>query len=74
MSSKNRDPQTRVGIDTGGTFTDIVLADGGGDIHRRKLLDFGCHQRRGGRVDMDGVDVSAVNLAHGFPQALRVFA
>ena len=37
MPSKSNDQQTRVGIDTGGTFTDIVLAGGGGDIHVTKV-------------------------------------
>lgn len=39
MASRDREgaPQTRVGVDVGGTFTDLVMTDESGGIHTRKL-------------------------------------
>ena len=62
----------RVGVDVGGTFTDVVLPDAGGSLHALKLLsspdDYGRAIVTGVKVLLEsaGVEAAAVDeLVHG---------
>ncbi len=72
MDSTSRLRRFRVGVDTGGTFTDLIVIEENGQIHRRKFLstpdDFsrGITQALGSVLADEGLDGSGIaGFVHG---------